>query len=84
MASKDEISDAANKLREMTPAPMNSMLEKQPKEDAIKKRDKRRSIVAADVLPTTPGAFYTSKCFFFCFVLLFFKWELERLCASYM
>jgi len=54
MASKDEISDAANKLREMTPAPMNSMLEKQPKEDAIKKRDKRRSIVVTDVPPTTP------------------------------
>ena len=57
-ASKDDISDAAKKLQEMTPAPMNSMLEKQPKEDAIEKRDKRNRMVVADVPPTTPGSYY--------------------------
>ena len=77
MASKDELNDAANKLREMNPAPMNSMLEKQPKQDAIKKRDKRRSMVVADVPPTTPGTRFISKQ-----LLLFFFFFFSVLCRS--
>lgn len=53
--SKDDLDDAASRLRRMTPAPMNTMLEKQPRGEAIKKRDKRMSLVVADVPPTTPG-----------------------------
>lgn len=52
--SKDDLDDAASRLRRMTPAPMNTMLEKQPRGEAIKKRDKRKSLVVADVPPTTP------------------------------
>lgn len=56
-ATKDDLESAANKLKEKTPAPMNSMLQKQPKEEAIQKREKRRSMVVVDVPPTTPGTF---------------------------
>lgn len=57
-ATKDDLESAANKLKEKTPAPMNSMLQKQPKEEAIQKREKRRSMVVVDVPPTTPGTFF--------------------------
>ena len=33
-SSKDELGEAARKLRSMTPAPMNTMLEKQPWEES--------------------------------------------------
>ena len=42
----------------MTPAPMNTMLEKQPRGEAIEKRDKRKSMDVADIPPTTPGTCY--------------------------
>ena len=55
-SSKDELSDAVSKLQNMTPAPMNTMLEKQSREEAIAKRAKRAKIVVEDVPPTsTPG-----------------------------
>ena len=54
-ASKSDLTEAAAKLREMTPAPMNSMVEKQPREEAVQKRIKRRSMEVKDVPPTTPG-----------------------------
>lgn len=62
-ASKEEIIDAAAKLREMTPAAMNTMLEKQSREEAIKKKEERSQMVVKDVPPTTPGTssqYYTS------------------------
>ena len=34
-ASKEALKDAATKLKEKTPAPMNRMLERQPREEAI-------------------------------------------------
>ena len=44
------------KLRNMTPAPINTMLQKQPREEAIAKKIKRSKMVVADVPPTsTPG-----------------------------
>ena len=54
-ASKEEIKDAASKLREKTPAAMNTMLEKQSREEAIKKKEERSQMVVKDVPPTTPG-----------------------------
>lgn len=54
-ASKSDLTEAAAKLREMTPAPMNTMVEKQPREEAVQKRIKRRSMEVKDVPPTTPG-----------------------------
>ena len=40
-SSKDELEEAARKLKNMNPAPMNTMLQKQPREEAIEKRIKR-------------------------------------------
>ena len=34
---------------------MNEMLQKQPREEAIKNREERRKMVTKDVPPTTPG-----------------------------
>ena len=56
-ANKDELGDAATKLKEKAPMPMNSMLEKQPRVEAVKKRADRSKMVAKDVPPTTPGTF---------------------------
>ena len=56
-ASKNDLRDAATKLKENTPAPMNRMLEKQPREEAIQKRVERKKMTAKDVPPTTPGEF---------------------------
>lgn len=54
-SSKDELKEAARKLKNMTPSPMNTMLQKQPKQEAIEKRIQRAKMVAEDVPPTTPG-----------------------------
>ena len=54
-STKDELEEAARKLKNMTPAPMNTMLQKQPREEAIEKRIKRAKMIAEDVPPTTPG-----------------------------
>ena len=56
--TKDDLDDGASRLKRMTPAPMNSMLEKQPRGEAIEKREKRKSMVVADIPPTTPGTCY--------------------------
>ena len=42
-------------LKEMTPEPINTMLEKQPKDEAIKKRQQRRAMKAIDVTLTASG-----------------------------
>ena len=54
-ASKDNLKDAATKLQEKTPAPMNTMLEKQPRAEALQKRAERSKMVTKDVPPTTPS-----------------------------
>ena len=54
-ATKDNLKDAATKLQEKTPAPMNTMLEKQPRAEALQKRAERSKMVTKDVPPTTPG-----------------------------
>lgn len=41
-ASKDDLDDAASKLKTMVPAPMNSMLDKQPRGEAIEKNGKEK------------------------------------------
>lgn len=58
-SSKDELEEAARKLKNMTPAPMNTMHQKQPRQEAIEKRTKRVKMVAEDVPPTTPGKLVT-------------------------
>ena len=56
-ASKEEMVNAAAMLSEKTPAPMNTMLEKQSRDEAIKKKEERSQMVVKDVPPTTPGTF---------------------------
>lgn len=46
---------AAEKLKAMTPSPMNSMLEKEHRTDAIQKRIDRGKKIVEDVPPTNPG-----------------------------
>ena len=50
-SSKEELKAATIKLQELTPAPMNSMLEKQPREEALEKRAKRMKMTVEDVPP---------------------------------
>ena len=44
-SSKDELQQAPRKLRNMTPAPIDTMLQKQPREEAIAKKIKRSKMV---------------------------------------
>ena len=53
-ASKDDLEKAAKVLKENTP---EAMLHKQSKDEAIKKRDERKKMIAKDVPPTTPGKY---------------------------
>ena len=56
-STKEELSAAAMTLKEMAPSPMNSMLDKQPREEAIEKRAKRMKMTVEDVPPTgAPGS----------------------------
>ena len=52
-STKKELDAAAMKLKEMAPAPMNSMLDKQPREEAIEKRARRMKMTVEDVAPTS-------------------------------
>eukprot|EP00795_Rhopilema_esculentum_P017912 gene17912-biopygen685 len=49
------LQDAINELKDQTPPPMNSTLEKQPRILAVEKHTARKSLVATDVPPTMPG-----------------------------
>ena len=60
-ASKDDFKKAANALKEKTPAAMNTMLDKQSREKAVKKREERKKMVVKNVPPTTPGNTHTEK-----------------------
>ena len=48
---------AREELKTMTPPAMNTMLEKQPKSEAIKKREERRLMQVKDVPPSIPGKY---------------------------
>ena len=62
--------EAKQTLKEMTPSPMNTMLQKQAKEDAIKKHIERKQMKAVDVTPTTPGnvIIFGVSCYLFDFI----------------
>ena len=53
--SKEEVQEARAELREMTPRPMNFILNKQPVAEAIQKRTQRRSMEVPNVLATSSG-----------------------------
>ena len=57
-ASKDELKNANTELYEKTPAAMNTMLEKQPRAEALLKRQQRSKMVVTDVPPTKPGTLH--------------------------
>ena len=50
-----QLGDAIDELKEQTPSPMNTMLNKQSKEEAIQKRNTRDRMHHVDVPPTNPG-----------------------------
>ena len=57
-------------LKEMTPSPMNTMLQKKAMEDAINKDIERKQMKSVDVPPTTPGngIIFGVSCYLFDFV----------------
>lgn len=55
-----KLQEATHELTAMTPELMNTMLEKQPKQDAILKLLGRRALVNMSVPPTTPGILFWS------------------------
>ena len=54
-ASKDALKKAAKALKEKTPAAMNTMLNKQSREEAVGKREERKKMIVKNIPPTTPG-----------------------------
>ena len=61
-AESDEIKKAYKELVDMTPAPMNTMLEKQPRTEAIKKMIERKEMVVANVPPAEGIVYCTRHC----------------------
>ena len=51
----EKIKDAIEELKKQTPPPMNTMLDKQSREEAIDKKRRRDGIQLANVPPTNPG-----------------------------
>ena len=54
-ATKEELKGAADKLKDMTPPPMNTMLEKESRSSAMEKKIDRSKKITENVPPTTPG-----------------------------
>ena len=52
---KGQLGVAMWELSDMNPPPMNTMLERQSREEAIDKREERKGKTVKDVPPTTPG-----------------------------
>ena len=55
---REQLTDAMQELHAMNPPPMNTMLEKQSREEAVQKRTERKGKTVQDVPPTTPGNLY--------------------------
>ena len=53
--AKGQLGVAMQELSDMNPLPMNRMLERQSKEEAIAKRTERKGKTVKDVPPTTAG-----------------------------
>ena len=50
--------NTCNDMKKMVPQPMNSMLDKQPREEAIRMREKRMNMVTTAVPPTAPSGMF--------------------------
>ena len=53
----------------MVPPPMNTMLDKQPREEAIRKQIERSSMVSKDVPPTAAGTLCNEIPWLSCFII---------------
>ena len=52
---KKQLKDAIDELAKKTPAPTNTILTKQSREEAIEKRKKSDTMQLVDIPPTNPG-----------------------------
>ncbi|XP_031563713.1 uncharacterized protein LOC116299222 [Actinia tenebrosa] len=52
--NSDKLKDTIQELKNMTPSPMNTMLQKESKKDAIEKHQRRKTMTVDDVPSTTP------------------------------
>jgi hypothetical protein len=59
-SSNKTLEKARKKLEGMAPDHMNTMFEKQPRDEAIRKQKKRKSFVVEDVPPTTSSKVYST------------------------
>ncbi len=57
-STEDNREHAAEALAEITPSPMDTMLEKQSKDEAIIKRNQRKQMVIEDVPATETGKLF--------------------------
>lgn len=53
--TKEQVEAAKFELKEMTPLPMNSVLDKQPVEEAVQKRAERRNMTVHNIPATAEG-----------------------------
>ena len=60
MKKKDILENEKKMIKEITPAPMNTMLTKEPRGEAIKKREERKKMITKDV-PPTAGKIFSCK-----------------------
>jgi hypothetical protein len=56
-----KLENEVKEIKKETPLPMNTMLDKQPRSEAIKKKQSRESMQIVDVPPTNPGRLFNSK-----------------------
>ncbi|KXJ13293.1 hypothetical protein AC249_AIPGENE15633 [Exaiptasia diaphana] len=61
-ANKEQLHLAREELEEMTPSPMNTILEKQRVAEAVEKRNLRKSMEVVDVPATTSGNTGAGEC----------------------
>ena len=62
-ASTDDLMAAAKELKDKTPPPMNTMINKQSRGDALAKRRARSEMVTPSIPPTAPGICFLSMPF---------------------
>ena len=53
-----KLENEVKEIKKETPLPMNTMLDKQPRSEAIKKKQSRESMPIVDVPPTNPGRLF--------------------------
>lgn len=81
-ATKEELKGAADKLKDMTPPPMNTMLEKESRSSAVKKKIDRSKKITQNVPPYhTRYQQPHSNIYFVGLVVLLFTVHVYQACA---